>query len=197
MSAPMHGQDNRAIHYAMLASVLLHGALLSFSMKEQARRAAPAPAPIVARLVGPEPVAAPRAEEPQPPAVKPAARPTIKPTIKPKPAPKPSPVGKAAPAPPPPTPAAEPQASARAATPAPEASAAPAPSPATAAQASPAPSAGDFDIGALARYRIEVAGLAGKLKRYPRAAIDNNWEGRVVVAVTVRANGVASYSVRV
>jgi protein TonB len=64
------------------------------------------------------------------------------------------------------------------------------------AQAAPAPSAGDFDAGALARYRIEVAGLAGKLKRYPRAAIDNNWEGRVVVAVTVRANGVASYRVR-
>jgi len=65
------------------------------------------------------------------------------------------------------------------------------------APVAPAPSAGDFDAGALARYRIVVAGEAGKLKRYPRAAIDNNWTGKVVVAVTVRANGVASYSVRV
>jgi protein TonB len=193
MSAAMHGQDSRVIHYAMLASVVLHGLLLSFSMNDATRRAAPAPAPIVARLIQPEPVAQPRAEEPQPPAVKPAAKPIVKPLVKPKPAPTPSPVAKAEPQAAPPQPA-PPVAEAP---PAQSASTAPAPSPAISAPPSPVPSAGDFDAGALARYRIEVAGLAGKLKRYPRAAIDNNWAGRVVVAVTVRANGVASYSVRV
>jgi len=192
----MHGQDSRVIHYAMLASVVLHGLLLSFSMNDAARRAAPPPAPIVARLVQPEPVAAPRAEEPQPPPVKPAA----KPIVKPKPVPKPTPVTKAAPTvpPPPPVPAARETPAAPAAESQPSAAAASAaPVPAIPAQASPAPSAGELDAGALARYRIEVAGLAGKLKRYPRAAIDNNWTGRVVVAATVRANGVASYRVRV
>jgi periplasmic protein TonB len=203
----MHGQDSRVIHYAMLASIVLHAALLSFSAKEASRRAAAAPsAPIVARLVEQQPVVpaqpdpisppSPRLEQPKPPALKPRAPPKPRPAAKA--APKAPPAQPAPPAPPTPpvaatpsTPAVEPQASA------PAPSAAPAPAPVVPVAPSPAPSAGDLDAGALVRYRIVVAGEAGKLKRYPRAAIDNNWAGRVVVAVTVRANGVPSYSVRI
>lgn len=198
----MHGQDSRVIHYAVLVSVVLHGLLLSFSLNDATRRAAPASPPIVARLaeqpavapVQPEVVAPPRAEKAKPP-----PKPSAKAAVKPPPTPTPSPIAKTAPTvpPPPPGPAAPetPAAPASESQPsAPAASAAPAAIP---AQASPAPSAGELDAGALARYRIEVAGLAGKLKRYPRAAIDNNWTGRVVVAVAVRANGAASYRVRV
>ena len=196
----MHGQDSRVIRYAVLASVVLHGLLLSISMNDATRRAAPPPAPIVARFaeqpaaapVQPDVVAPPRAEKAKPP-----PKPSAKPAVKPPPVP-PPPIAKAAPTVPPPPAAAAPETPAPAAesqSPAPSATAAPAP--AIAAQASPAPSAGELDAGALARYRIEVSLLAGKLKRYPRAAIDNNWTGRVVVAATVRANGVASYRVRV
>jgi periplasmic protein TonB len=203
MSAAMHGQDSRVIHYAMLASIVLHALLLSFSTKETSRRAAAVPAPIVARLVEqqpvapaqPGPVAPPRVEQPKAPVVKP---PTPKPRPLAKAAPKAPPAQPAPPALPTPpvaatpaAPAVEPQASA------PAPSAAPAPAPVSPVAPSPSPSAGDFDAGALARYRILIAGEAGKLKRYPRAAIDNNWAGRVVVAVTVRANGVPSYSVRI
>jgi periplasmic protein TonB len=198
MSAAMHGQESRVIHYAMLASIVLHALLLSFSTKDVSRRADAAPEPIVARLVEQqpaapaqtEPIAPPRVEQPKPPAVKPQA--PAKPRPVAKPAPKAPAAQPAPPAPPVPAPAAptvqpEPQA---------PASAAPAPVPVAPAP-SPAPSAGELDAGALARYRFEVAGRAAKLKVYPRAAIDNNWAGRVVVAVTVRANGVSSSSVRV
>jgi len=190
----MHGGESRVFHYAVLASIALHGLMLfSFSMKDASRRAA-APEPIVARLVQSEPVSPPRVEEQQP-------APTVKPTVRPPPPPESPPVAKPAPLSPPqpeppaPTTSAAPAAEAQPAVPAP--SAPPAPGPAATVEAAPAPSAGDFDAGALARYRIEVAGQAAKLKRYPRAAIDNNWTGRVVVAVTVRANGVPGYSVRV
>jgi len=43
---------------------------------------------------------------------------------------------------------------------------------------------------------MEVSGLAKKFKTYPRVARDNNWEGKVVIRVAVKANGVnATYSV--
>jgi len=38
--------------------------------------------------------------------------------------------------------------------------------------------------------------MANKYKRYPRVALDNNWEGRAVVRMIVGANGmIASISV--
>ena len=48
------------------------------------------------------------------------------------------------------------------------------------------------------QYSIEVAGFAKKFKTYPRVARDNNWEGKVVIRVVVKANGFnATYSVLV
>ena len=196
----MHGREVRVIHYAMLASIVLHALLLSFSTKDASRRAAAAPEPIVARLVEqqpaapaqPEPIAPPSMEQPKPPAVKPPAPAKPRPVAKPAPkAPTAQPAPPAPPVPAPAAPAVQPE------PPAPAASAAPAPAPVAPVAPSTAPSAGELDAGALARYRFEVSGQAAKLKVYPRAAIDNNWAGRVVVAVTVRANGVSSYSVRV
>jgi protein TonB len=185
MSAAMHGGESRVFRYAVLASIVLHGLMLfGFSMKDASRRAAAAPAPIVARLVEPqaapakpEPVAPPRVEVPPPPAVKPI------------PSPKPPPVAKAAPtapaqpaAPAPAPPAAEPA-------PAPP-SAAPAPAAAAAQSAAPAARPGaDVDADSLGRFRMQVIEAAIKFKRYPRAALDNNWEGRADVRVTFGADG--------
>jgi protein TonB len=45
------------------------------------------------------------------------------------------------------------------------------------------------DPGALDRYRLQLVTVAARFKRYPRSAIDNNWEGLVVVRMTVGADG--------
>jgi len=54
--------------------------------------------------------------------------------------------------------------------------------------ASVAPSA-DPDPGSLARFRLEIISIAGRFKRYPRVAIDNNWEGTAEVRLTFAADG--------
>jgi TonB family protein len=169
MSAAAHRPDNRVFHYAMLGSIVLHGLLFTFSMKDASRRSAAAPAPIVARLVEPAPPKpeAPRVEEPRRPVVKRVPSPKA-------PAPKalPEPAPEAAPA--------EPAPAAPAVTgTAPAASAAP-------------PPADAIDADDLARFRMQVIEAAMKFKRYPRAAQENNWVGRVDVRVTFRADGRAS-----
>ena len=189
--AGMRASD-RAIAYAVLLSLVLHGVLLfSFSMRPSGRRAA-APGPIVAHLVAPPapPVPAPA---PQPPAEPQRAQP--KPTLpqpRPKFVPKPAPrseVAAPAPKPAPPAPAAP------AAAPAPsapaQASVAPQAAPAAPlARTEPQPSAASSaEADALQAYRSELIQVAKKYKRYPRVAMDNNWEGRAVVRMVVGANG--------
>jgi periplasmic protein TonB len=181
----MHGEESRVFHYAVLASIVMHGLMLfGFSMKDASRRAAATPQPIVARLVQPpaapakpEPVAPPRVE-PQPPAVKP----TVKPTPSPKPVAKAAPTAPAQPAAPSPTPPA--------AEPAPP-SAAPAPAAAAAPQ-STAPVArpgAEVDADSLGRFRMQVIEAALRFKRYPRVAMDNNWEGVALVRLVFGADG--------
>ena len=191
MSAALHGQENRVFHFAVLASIALHGLMLfSFSMQDASRRAAAAPVPIVARLAPqqavpaakPEPAAPAPVEKPPPPAAKPA------------PTAKPPPVTKAAPkAPSPePSPVAPPPAAPAVAEPAP---AAPAPQSAPSAPAAPQAAApvarpgADLDADSLGRFRLQVIEAAGRFKRYPRAAMDNNWEGRADVRVSFGADG--------
>src|SRR6185295_13433804 len=179
MSAATHGEESRVFHYALLVSIALHGLLLfSFSMKDGSRRAAAAPEPIVARLVPPQ--AAPAEPEP---VVPPAARPAVRPAVKPAPSPKPPPVAKAAPQ----APAQQPAGPAPT-PPAPEPAAAPpSAAPALAAAQSSAPAARpgtDLDADSLGRFRMQIIAAAIKFKRYPRAAMDNNWEGRADVRVT-------------
>jgi protein TonB len=191
--------DNRAINYAVMASLVFHGVLLfGLSLNRESQRAPSLPGPLVAHLVEPAPVkAAPQPEPPKPQAKEPPPPPVVKP---PPPKPTPSPIAKAAPkipeakpAPVPPAPAVE--------APPPSAPPSPAAAPGPAAKAdpqptSPLPSTEGPDAVSIRQYQIEVSGLAKKFKTYPRVARDNNWEGRVVIRVAVKANGInATYSV--
>jgi protein TonB len=45
------------------------------------------------------------------------------------------------------------------------------------------------DAGTLAQYRLQLISAAKRYKRYPRVAMDNNWEGDVVVRMVIGANG--------
>jgi protein TonB len=57
------------------------------------------------------------------------------------------------------------------------------------AVATVAPPASAVEAGALERYREAVTRAAARFKRYPRVAIDNDWEGEVVVLVAIGADG--------
>ncbi len=189
----MHSDQNRAFNFAVLASIVIHGALLfGFAPRNVPERAAP-PAPIVARLAQPPatepaPAAVPSTPEVAPsPPVKPRAKsaPAKKrvaktaraeaPAPEPPPAPPAAEVIDAAPPPEPAVPAAPPIV----------ARADPAPAP-----ASPSPEA--VDAGSLAQYRLQLISIARKYKRYPRVAMDNNWEGGVVVRMVIGASGIIS-----
>jgi len=207
--------DNRGFGKAVLVSVVFHGLLLaSWQMTQKpVQKPSIAPGPIVARLAAPPKQAAapeqasptpdppkPRVEEPPPPA-QPAPPVAAKPP--PTPVAKPSPVAKAAPSP---TPSAAPAKPNAEPTPAPAAPAAPSapaapvakgdPAPAASPSAAPAPSV-DADPGTLRQYQLAIITTARKYKRYPRAAMDNNWEGKVEVRMVIGANGmIASISVK-
>ena len=194
-SEPMYRQEQRAFSYAVLASIVLHGALLfGVSQRSRPQLAEAEFPPLIARLVelaAPAPVAVP----PQLPRAEPE-----KPRPRPRAASAPKPVAKAPPAPvavaePMPRPPAEEAASEERiepavpapapAAPAPEiARTAPAPAPQLPRVAEPAPAAQP-----LAQYRLQLIGAARKYKRYPRLAMENNWEGGVVVRMAFGGNG--------
>ncbi|HZQ74243.1 MAG TPA: energy transducer TonB [Burkholderiales bacterium] len=202
MSAGIYGADNRAFHYAVLCSIILHGLLLLAlpGLRESSRREDAHLGPLVARLAPTPRVApAPPKAEPQPRAEEPPAQPVAKPS----PAPKPAPIARPQKAPaksaPPPVSPPAPQA----AQPPPQAAPAPAP-PAAIAKAEPSPAATApaappeaADAGTLAQYRLELISVAKRYKRYPRVAMDNNWEGTAEIRMVVGANGmIASLVVR-
>lgn len=200
----MYNDQDRAFHYAVLFSIALHGVLLfGLSALRDPENRAPAPGPIVARLVQPAPPAAPAAA-PQPEPAKPSAQEKPPPAVKPVPAVKPRPLAKpeaktpARAVPTPSAPVTEPVAEAPPSVPAPSAVPAPAGPPAVArVEPTPAPAAAPpgaeaFDAGSLAQYRLQLISAARKYKRYPRAAMDNNWEGDVVVRMVIGANGMIS-----
>jgi protein TonB len=209
MSAAMYaggrgqGEQGRVFKYAVLGSILLHALLLSLlpGLRQSNGPALAPPGPIVARLAlartappQPVPPAPPPVAEPPPqvapaePPPAPAARPVLRP--------KPAPLAKAAPAPvkssPPP-----PSAPATATAPVPPPSA-PAPATSTLAKTAPqsAPSAPPAqapseaaDAGTLAQYRLQLISVAKRYKRYPRVAMDNNWEGTAEIRLVIGANG--------
>jgi protein TonB len=176
---------NRAFGYAVLASILLHALLLAAlpSLRELAAQLPSPPVPLVARLepmVAEPAAAAPAQEVRKPPAARPhpvrerhVARPEPAPQLS-APAALPERVAVTEPAP------------AAPATPVSPAAPGPiafiGPPPAVVAPAGP-------DPGALERYRLQLVTAAARFKRYPRAAIDNNWEGEVVVRMTIGADG--------
>jgi protein TonB len=65
------------------------------------------------------------------------------------------------------------------------------------AKADPAPAPASpgveaVDAGSLAQYRLQLISVARKYKRYPRLAMDNNWEGGVVVQMVIGTSGMIS-----
>jgi protein TonB len=168
----MRGAADRALIFAFAASILLHLAIFGALpvWRELTALVPPEPVPLIARVVppAPPPPPAPVREMRKPAAPAPVVR---GPGVEPASAPAPEP----APAPP-------------ASVPAPDPAPAPAPAPVVVAPA-PEPSAPAIDARALDRYRQGVIGQAARYKRYPRAAIDNNWQGEVVVRMTIGADG--------
>jgi len=189
-------RNNRAFSYAVLASVLLHGALL-FAVPglREGKRQSAVPGPIVARLVQPPSAPAAPQAEPQPEPPKPQVEPPPAPVVAS--TPKPNPLAKTQPktlpgpaAPQQPTPTAPPVA------PAPPASAATAPGPVARTEPQPDAPPASVDVGSLEIYRMELIRMARKYKRYPRAALDNSWEGQATVRMVIGANGlIASLTV--
>ena len=197
----MYSEHNRALHYAVLASIVLHGmALFGVSKRERPRELPMQLPPIIARLVeAPAPAARPPAAPPKVEALKPQSRPrpaAPRPVAKPAPAPKPEPLAEPA--------VEEPLVE----TAEPVAPAAPAPvAPPVIARVDPAPqmeapiaavappaalppaAAKVIDPGLLGQYRQKLIDAAGKYKRYPRLAMENNWEGDVVVRMAFGGNG--------
>ena len=195
MNAGMHrpAASNRAIHYAVLGSIVFHGVLLfAFSMQRESKSRPISPAPIVAHLAQPPsaPAQAPQPEPPKPRAEEPPPPPPrVKPVAKPSPVPLPkAPRSVAKPPPAQSAPRIQQSAPVEAA---PAAPSAPAPAARVEPQATP-PAQSAPDTGSLDDYRMELMRVARKYKRYPRAAMDNNWEGRVVVRMVVGANGMIS-----
>jgi protein TonB len=180
----MHSeQQNRVLNYAILASLILHGAILS-GVPPRERMPMAEPPPLVARLVEP-----PVPLAPPPPVLAPAPPEAVKPAPRPKPA-APKPIAKA-PAPEAPAPLIEakpeaPQPEAREAEGAAPAAPEPAP-PAAIAPSEPADPAPDQT--SVAQYRLQLISAARKFKNYPRVAMENNWEGDVVVRMAFGGNG--------
>jgi len=180
--------ESRTLGLAVLASIVLHAALLLASPAILERKKPSVfPGPITARLVEPPPVAAPVAppaeevpkpqvETPKPPTAKAAPEKARKPAPQTKPAPGPA------------SPAAEP--AQPVAPPAPAAPAA-APAPGVTARSEPQPPAAPSadEAGTLAKFRLDIISQATRFKRYPRMAMDNNWEGRTDVRIVFGADG--------
>jgi protein TonB len=190
LDGSMHRDDRLLV--AVACSLVLHFGLLSLPALFQSRPEEPEPPKLTARIVEQKPAQAPKlAAEPTPPSPAPAPKAVRPPT--PKPAPRaPAPV-----APPiiavPPTPAAPP-APVTVPEPAPVAPAVVAAPPAPQAAA---PAAAGPDPGSIAQFRMELLEAAKRHKRYPRAAVDNNWEGKVDLRMVIAANGsIASLSIR-
>ena len=214
MSAVVYGSRNRALCYASLLSLALHALLLhGWSPRRDADRPEALEPPIVARLVQPPAPPAlptpPAKPAPEPPA---PSEPKPSPSVVKKPA---SPVPKKPPAaaakkPPaavakkPPRAVLEkplPQKPPPRVAP-PEAKVAPDPGPPPSMPTAPsveptrpapppaaaAPPPATLE-GTIAQYRRQIHHMAARYKRYPRVAMDNSWEGEVVVRMVVDANG--------
>ena len=130
--------------------------------------------------------------------------PKVEAKIQSKPKPKPEPAHPSRPKPKPdqsastrPKPKSEPAhaADAESTTPAPALapSALPTTSPGALASAAPVPTPGPsgaaIDEDLVARYRLQLISAARRYKRYPRAALDNQWEGATEVAMLIGENG--------
>lgn len=195
--------ENRAVGLGILVSLALHAALfLAFPGLLERKKQSILPGPLTARLI-PPPVAAPpvveapkpQAETPQPQAETPkpkaeAPKPAAPESKKPAPSAKPAPERKPAPQATA-SPEAKPSATVEAPAVAPSAPAvqsAP-PTPAVTARTEPQPAPSVEEAGTIARFRLDLIAAAKRFKRYPRVAMDNNWEGRTDVRIVFGADG--------
>lgn len=179
--------QNRAFHYAVLASLVLHALVLFGGSQRERPRVAQTEPPIVARLMEPPapPPAAPAAQPPEPEIVKPRPRPRPKPAVR-KPPPRETPLAQSKPAPMSP-PVEEPPVAETPAAPEIPAAAPEAPPPQMAG-ADPAPEPMPDPL-ALEKYRSQINGAAARYKHYPRVARENNWEGRVGLRMVFAPGG--------
>jgi periplasmic protein TonB len=193
-------RGNRAIAIAVVLSLALHAALLSIlpSLREAQQRRSDPRDPILARLTQPTPAsfASPAAAAPPPAFSAPSTRPMAVPSA-PKRAPQMRPTLEATPVAPPNASSVESEATAKD-TIAPSADAPislfAVPQVATRL---PQPSAETPDAGTLAQYRLALISAAKRFKRYPRVALDNDWQGKVEVRIVIDASGaIATLSVR-
>jgi TonB family protein len=196
--------QNRAFHYALLASLALHVLLLFTFDNPDRARAVRFPPPIIARLMEPEPASPPAAAVETPPAAPPqkseppkvaAAKRAPERAREPQPvrtpaqqapasASKPEPAAPTAEAGASPFTTAEPEL-------APPSIASVQPGPAPAAPSAEAPESLSRD-----QYRLQLVDEARRHKRYPPLARENNWQGDVLVAVVVGANGRTSVTLK-
>ena len=180
----MYREENRALNYAVAASIVLHGVLLFGIAQRDRPRPAESPMPSILARLAESPSAAPVAERPSPPAS--AKSPPRAKSAAPKrlaqPAPSPTPQPAAEPAIEQ-APVAETQVESTSPQP-------PVPDAVAAAQVAGAPPAEPAaDPGSLERYRLELKLVAARYKRYPRMATDNNWKGVVALRVAVGPSG--------
>ena len=199
-----NGNQGRLLGRALAASIVAHALILFMapSWLDKSQRKASAPLPLVAHLMKPRPLPAPVPE----PVEKQRARPEA--PRKPPPVERTQPiltaptVPTAAPAPvvAPPAPAVE---RPRTIDPAPAPAPAPAQAPVARVEPAPAtqpaaPATADFaDPATLGQYRIAIISAAKRYKRYPRLAIDNNWEGQAEIRMVIGVDGnIASISIK-
>jgi protein TonB len=192
----MYSEQNRALSYAIAASIVLHGMLLfGIALRDRPRPGESQMPSIFARLVE-SPAAAPAAAPPAQSA--PATPPSRAKPAAPKrlarqaPAPTPQPAAEAALEE---APVGEaPAESIRHEPPVPQAiagagdAAAVISAPATASPGAP-PGEPAVDPGSLERYRLQLKVVAARYKRYPRTATDNNWKGVVALRVVMDPGG--------
>jgi len=66
-----------------------------------------------------------------------------------------------------------------------------------ATRAHPASASEVPDVGSLAQYRLVVMSVARRYKRYPPLALENHWQGKVEIRMTIGADGsISSLTVR-
>jgi protein TonB len=180
--------QQRVFAFALGASFVLHALVLALRTPEFSGPAEFAAAPIVAHIVRVEPYVEPPAAPPKPPEVAPPKPEKPRPVRKPAP-----PVATPAPIPQPeapaPAPAAPPVAAAPPAAEPSPAPSQPAPEAPRVASAPPSARVAVPDTTTIAQYRQRLISEAVRYKRYPPRAVDNNWEGDVVLRIAFGPNG--------
>ncbi|MGH8674057.1 MAG: TonB family protein [Burkholderiales bacterium] len=178
--------ENRAIGVALLVSIALHAALLFLlpTLRDAQQRRNDMRDPILARLTQPQVQSAANPVLPQAP---PQTRKPVFASSVPKPQPRVRATPELVPTAPEQPRSVEPALA--------SAETAPSMQVVTVAQPALAPSAQAAeraDAGTLAQYRLALIGAARLYKRYPRVALDNNWQGKVEVRIAIGAGGAIS-----